>query len=83
VIDFYATREEARATLKQVLEDEPGRADVLEVVEVELGSASENCASIFAQRRRLGLRCEFHAVVAVHRLASPLSERRTPDLSAS
>jgi hypothetical protein len=42
VIDFYATRKQAEETLKQVLEDEPGWADVLEVVEIELGSASEN-----------------------------------------
>jgi len=42
VIDFYASRGQAEETLKQVLEDEPGWASVLEVVEVELGSASEN-----------------------------------------
>jgi hypothetical protein len=42
VIDFLPTREQAEETLKQVLEDEPGWADMLEVVEVELGSASEN-----------------------------------------
>jgi hypothetical protein len=42
VIDFYATREEAEETLRQVLGDEPGWAGLLEVVEVELGSASGN-----------------------------------------
>jgi hypothetical protein len=42
VIDFYATREQAEETLKRVLEDEPGWAGMLEVVAVELGSASEN-----------------------------------------
>jgi hypothetical protein len=42
VIDFYPSREEAEETLKQVLQDEPGWAGVLEVVSVELGSASAN-----------------------------------------
>jgi hypothetical protein len=42
VIDFYDTRGEAEETLKQVLEDEPGWVEVLEVVVVELGSTSEN-----------------------------------------
>jgi hypothetical protein len=42
VIDFYATRGEAEETLKQVLGDEPDWVDVLEVVEVELGSVSAN-----------------------------------------
>jgi hypothetical protein len=42
VIDFYATRGEAEETLRRVLEDEPGWVGMLEVVEVELGSASEN-----------------------------------------
>ena len=35
-------RELAEETLRQVLEDEPDWVDVLEVVAVELGSASEN-----------------------------------------
>jgi len=42
VIDFYATREQAEKTLNEVLEDEPGWAGVLEVVEVELGPAFED-----------------------------------------
>jgi hypothetical protein len=42
VIGFYPTREQAEETLSQVLEDEPAGAGLLEVVEVELGSASEN-----------------------------------------
>ncbi len=42
VIDFFPSREEAEESLKQVLQDEPGWAGVLEVVEVELGSPPEN-----------------------------------------
>jgi hypothetical protein len=42
VIELYASSEEAEGTLRQILEDEPGWVGTLEVVEVELGSASEN-----------------------------------------
>jgi hypothetical protein len=41
-IDFYGTGEEAFEALEQVLEYEPAWAGVLEVVEVGLGSTSEN-----------------------------------------
>jgi hypothetical protein len=37
VVDFYATREKAEETLQQVVEDEPGWASVLEVVQSSSG----------------------------------------------
>jgi hypothetical protein len=42
IVEFYATREAAEETLRQILADEPGWIDILKVVEIDLAGMSMN-----------------------------------------